>query len=71
LGWFLKKSRGGHGFFKDLRVLCIEQYFSVVVAVRLHGVPLYAVFAVHFRRFWFMGVSCCFNSFVNLVILSI
>jgi len=49
---FLKNGRGFCGFF----VLCIVQCFSVGAVCRRHGVPLYAVFAVHFLRFWFIGV---------------
>ena len=34
-----------------IRVLCTTQYSSVGALCRLQGVPLYAVFAMHFFRF--------------------
>ena len=48
-------------FFRVLRFLCIVQCLSVGVVWRWHGVPLYAVFAVHFRRLWFIGVLVGFR----------
>lgn len=44
--------------------LCIVQYFSIGGVCRRQGVPLCLVFAVHFLRFWFMGLFYCFGFYL-------